>query len=373
MTRFFCPGRVELAGNHTDHQKGRVIAAAVDKGIHAQAEANGKNIIRIYSEGFEPVIVDLSRLWPEDGDAGTSASLVRGMAAVLSEKLTTLHGFDAWLVSSLEPGVGLSSSAAYALLIGRMIAFFADGPDIPPEELARAAQKAETRFYGKPCGLMDQMACAVGGGVYMDILENKLLPIDCDFEKLGLVLCLTFTGDSHAGESAAYASISSDMAAVAQEFGENFLAQVRQPDFDLRWPDHTDDPRWNRARHFFDENWRATAMADALGLHDGQRYLELMNESGRSSERFLRNIQDENGNGEKLAEGLALSARLLEGRGAWRVHGGGFGGCVQALMPEADFDAYQAEMDEVFGEGSCQRVHFSARGVGILDDGTFSS
>lgn len=372
MTRFFCPGRTELAGNHTDHQKGRVIAAAVDKGIHAQAGPNGENVIRIFSEGFEPVEVDLSRLWPEDGDAGTSASLVRGMAAVLNEKALALRGFDAYLASDLTPGGGLSSSAAYAVLVGCMIAHFADGPAVPAEELARAAQKAENRFFGKPCGLMDQMACAVGGGVYMDLLENKILPIDCDFDRLGLALCLTDTGGSHADATAAYAAIPSDMSAVAQQFGENFLAQVRQPDFDLRWPGHTEDPQWKRARHFFDENWRAAAMADALGLRDGSRYMTLMNQSGRSSEDFLCNIVDENGCGKELAEGLALSARLLDGRGAWRVHGGGFGGCVQALMPEEDFAAYKAAMDEVFGEDSCQRIRIRAKGVGVLDNGSAS-
>ena len=366
MTRFFCPGRTELAGNHTDHQKGRVMAAAVDKGITAEAEPNNENVIRVFSEGFEPVQVPLDKLWPEESDVGTSTSLVRGMAAVLSEKPMTLHGFDAYLVSDLTSGGGLSSSAAYSVLIGCMVAHFADGPMATAEELARAAQKAENRFFGKPCGLMDQMACALGGGVYMDFLENKILHIDCDFDALGLALCLTDTGGSHAEATEAYAAIPTDMAAVAREFGETFLAKVRQPDFDTRWPEHKDDPRWMRARHFFDENWRVSAMADALGLKDGARYLELMNESGRSSETYLRNIIAPSC-GDELARGLALSARLLEGKGAWRVHGGGFAGCVQALMPEAEFAAYRAGMDAVFGEGSCQRIRIRARGVGILD------
>jgi len=367
MTRFFCPGRTELAGNHTDHQKGRVMAAAVDKGITAEAELNGENVIRVFSQGFEPVQVDLARLWPEESDVGTSASLVRGMAAVLSEVPMTLRGFDAYLVSDLSPGGGLSSSAAYSVLLGCIIAHFADGPEISPEELARTAQKAENRFFGKPCGLMDQMACAMGGGIYMDILENKLLSIDCDFDSLGLALCLTDTGGSHAQATEAYASIPSDMAAVAQVFGEPFLANVRQADFDALWPEHAEDPQWMRARHFFDENWRVSAMADALGLRDGQRYLELMNESGRSSERLLRNIESPL-TGPQLAEGLALSASLLQGKGAWRVHGGGFAGCVQALMPEEEFPAYKTAMEKVFGRNSCQRIRVRSQGVGVLED-----
>ncbi len=370
MTKFFCPGRTELAGNHTDHQKGRVMAAAVDKGITAEAELNGENVIRIFSEGFEPVQVDLARLWPEESDVGTSTALVKGMAAVLSEgeHPLTLRGFDAHLTSSLTAGGGLSSSAAYSVLVGCIIAHFGEGPEVSPEELARTAQKAENRFFGKPCGLMDQMACAIGGGIYIDFLENKLLRIDCDFDSLGYTLCLTDTHSSHADATPAYASIPADMSAVAEVFGESFLAKVRQPDFEAQWPEHTADLQWMRAKHFFDENWRTAAMADALGLRDAQRYLELMNESGRSSEQLLRNIVDENGCGEELRVGLEASARLLAGKGAWRVHGSGFGGCVQALMPEADFEDYRAAMDGIFGEGSCQRIRIRAKGVGVLED-----
>ena len=365
MTRFFCPGRIELAGNHTDHQKGRVMAAAVDVGITAEAEPNEENVIRIFSEGFSPVQVDLSRLWPEENDAGTSAALVRGMAGVLSEKLGTLRGFDAYLKSDLTPGGGLSSSAAYSVLIGCMVAHFAGGEMPSPEDLARAAQKAENRWFGKPCGLMDQMACAIGGGIYIDFLENKILRIDCDFDSLGLALCLTETGGSHSDASDAYASIPADMTAVARSFGEQFLAQVRRSDFDDQWDEHKTDPRWMRAKHFFDETWRVSAMADALGLRDGNRYMELMNESGRSSETLLRNIETPEF-GRELAKGLALSADLLEGKGAWRVHGGGFGGCVQALMPEEEFETYRERMDEVFGAGSCRRIRIRPAGAGVL-------
>ena len=366
MTRFFCPGRTELAGNHTDHQKGRVMAAAVDKGITAEAEPNDENVIRVFSEGFPPVQIDLDRLWPEESDAGTSAALVRGMAGVLSEQIDRLQGFDAYLQSDLTSGGGLSSSAAYAVLVGCMIAHFSGARDISAEELARAAQKAENRWFGKPCGLMDQMACAVGGGIYIDFLENKLLRIDCDFDALGLALCLTDTHGSHADATEAYAAIPADMTAVARAFGESFLARVRRSDFDAEWPEHRDDPKWRRARHFFDETWRVSAMADALGLKDADRYMQLMNESGRSSENLLKNIEAP-GCGDALARGLALSASLLEGRGAWRVHGGGFAGCVQALMPEEYFETYRQRLDEAFGAGSCRRIRIRAKGVGVLD------
>lgn len=366
MIRFFCPGRTELAGNHTDHQKGRVMAAAIDKGITAEAEPNRENVIRIFSHGFDPIRVDLSHLWPEEREAGTSTALVRGMASLLAEYGRPLMGFDAHLTSTIPAGSGLSSSAAFSVLTGYMIAFFA-GLELEPEALARIAQKAENRWFGKPCGLMDPMACALGGGVYVDFLENRTLTLNFDFDKLGLALCLTDTGGSHAQATAAYAAIPADMSAVARHFGESVLAKVRTPEFDLQWPEHKTDPAWMRARHFFDETIRAAFMADALGLQDGQRYMDLMNQSGRSSEQLLQNIVCDDC-GSELSRGLEASAGLLEGKGAWRVHGGGFAGCVQALMPEEEFPAYQAAMEELFGPGSCQRIRICSHGVCQIQD-----
>lgn len=367
MIRFFCPGRTELAGNHTDHQKGRIMAAAIDKGLLAEAEPNNDHVIRIQSEGFEPFEVGLDHLWPEEREAGTSVSLVRGMAGILAERGHPLRGFDAQISSSLPVGAGLSSSAAFAVLTGCMIAYFAEDLTLSPEELAKAAQKAENRWFGKPCGLMDPMTCALGGGIYMDCLENRILPVDCDFDRLGLALCLTDTGGSHAHATAAYAAIPADMSAVADVFDEKYLAKVRPMDFDLHWPEHEQELPWMRARHFFDETHRVARMADALGLHDGRRFMDLMNQSGRSSENLLQNITAPDC-GTFLAEGLELSAQLLTGKGAWRVHGGGFAGCVQALMPEAEFPAYQDAMNALFGAGSCQRVHIYPRGVGPIED-----
>lgn len=366
MIRFFCPGRTELAGNHTDHQKGRVMAAAIDKGITAEAEPNGENVIRVFSQGFPPILVDLSHLWPEEREAGTSAALVRGMAALLTEHGQPLQGFNAHLTTTIPAGSGLSSSAAFSVLMGYMTAFFA-GLELDAEELARIAQKAENRWFGKPCGLMDPMACAMGGSVYIDFLENRILRINCDFDHLGLALCLTDTGGSHAQATAAYAAIPADMSAIARHFGESVLAKVRAPEFDLRWPEHESEPAWMRARHFFDETIRASFMADALGLRDGHRYMELMNQSGRSSEQLLRNIVCDDC-GSELARGLEASARILEGKGAWRVHGGGFAGCVQALMPEEEFPAYQTAMESIFGQGSCQRIHICSLGVCQIQD-----
>lgn len=366
MTRFFCPGRVELAGNHTDLQRGRVMAAAMDLGVAAEADPNDEGVVRVFCKGFDPIEVDLNRLWPDEKERGTSAALVRGMAAELAENGMALRGFDAYLFSDLVPGQGLASAAAFSVLIGFILAYFSGG-EIAPEDLARIAQKVKSRWFGKLCGLSEPLTCALGGGVYMDILENKILSIDCDFDGLGLALCLTDTGGSASQAAPAYAKITSDMAEVARFFGEPFLAKVRGPVFDEQWPRHQDDPKWMRARHFFDETWRVASMADALGLRDGRRYMELMNQSGRSSELLLRNVWSE-AYGDGLMWGLEASGQLLDGKGAWRVHSGGFAGFVQALMPEEYFEGYRAAMDHLFGQGACRRIHVSRRGVRLAQE-----
>ncbi len=366
MTRFFSPGRVELAGNHTDMQRGRVMAGAMDLGIAAEAEPNDEGVIRVFCKGFDPIEVDLSRRWPDEKERGTSAALVRGMAGELHETIPELRGFDAYLFSDLTPGQGLSSSSSFTVLIGFILATFS-GAEISPEELARTAQKVEGRWYGKPCGLSDPLACAMGGVVYMDVLENKIVPIECDFDSLGLAMCLTDTGGSASQAAPAYAQITSDMADVARFFGEPFLAKVRGPVFNEQWPQHQDDPKWMRARHFFDETWRVASMADALGLRDGGRYMELMNQSGRSSEMLLRNAWNE-AYGDGLIWGLEASGQVLDGKGAWRVHSGGFAGYVQALMPEEYFETYRAAMDDLFGPGACRRIHIVRQGVRLAQE-----
>lgn len=353
--QFFTPGRTELAGNHTDHQKGRVLAAAVDLGIHADSVPNGQNVIRIRSKGFDNVEVGLYNLDVHPEDFGTSRALVRGVAAAFYDLCVNIGGFDATVTSTLPSGSGLSSSAAYAVLMGKILNHYYNNDTLEPVVLARAAQAAENLHFGKPCGLMDQLTCALGGCVYVDFYTSEILPVRAGFTPMGLTLCLTDTGGSHAGLDTSYARIPADMRYIAGLFDKGVLAEVDPAEFRAREWDVADRPV-RRAKHFFDENDRVPQMRDALLAGDGETYMRLMNESGRSSEEYLNNIITSATGDTKLAQGLALSARLLEGRGAWRVHGGGFAGCVQALMPTGFFPVYRTEMEKKFGPGHCREI-----------------
>lgn len=343
------------------------MTAAIEEGISAEAEPNGEGVVRIISEGFPTVEVDLARLWPDEHEVGTANALARGMAAGLQEKGYTPSGFNARYFSALPAGQGLASSAAFSVLTGFIISAFSPKGAAAPEELARLAQKAESRWFGKPCSLATPMACALGGGVYMDVLENRLVPVHCNFDAMGLTLCLVDPGSAGTGWGASTAQIAADMAAVAQSFGEPFLARVRGAAFEEAYPAHQEETPWLHASHFFGESFRAAAMADALGLGDGQRYMELMAESGRSAQRLLaRRGADVS---DALAKGARLSDNLLAGRGAWRIHGVGYSGRLQALMPAACYASYRAAMESLYGPGCCRQIHTAVRGVCAVQEG----
>lgn len=356
--RFFTPGRTELAGNHTDHQQGRVLAAAVDLGIYAECAPNAENVIRIRSAGFPDVEVNLNNLDVHPEDFGSPRGLVRGVAAAFFDLCVSIGGFDAAVTSTLHSGSGLSSSAAFAVLIGKILNAYYNGGGLEPVVIARAAQQAENLHFGKPCGLMDQLACSLGGCVYVDFRTGEILPVKADFGAMGLTLCLTDTGGSHAGLDTSYARIPADMRYIAGLFDRGVLGEVDPALFRARKWDVADRPV-RRAKHFFDENERVPLMRDALIRGDGETYMRLMNESGRSSEKYLNNIVTSATGDTKLQEGLELSAKLLGGRGAWRVHGGGFAGCVQALMPNAVFPEYRTGMEAKFGPGKCREIKIS--------------
>ena len=355
MEKFFAPGRTELAGNHTDHQKGRVLASAVDKGIYAEVEQNFDNIVRIRSEGFEDMEIDLLDLDIHPEEFGSSKALVRGVASAMFDLDARFGGFNAVIRSELNSGSGLSSSAAFAVLIARIFNGLYNNSELEPKAIALLAQQAENLHFGKPCGLMDQLACALGKAVYIDFLTGDIQPVNADFGRMGLTLCLTDTGGSHAGLDTSYARIPADMRYIASFFGKEVLGEVRPGDFfSKRW-DTTDRPV-RRAKHFFDENERVPKMRDALIEGNAEEYMRLMNESGRSSEKYLNNIVTSVTDDRKLENGLILSEKLLDGIGAWRVHGGGFAGCVQALMPTEYFGSYKKEMERSFGDCSCREL-----------------
>lgn len=355
MKKFFSPGRTELAGNHTDHQKGRILASAVDKGLHAAVMPNYENIVRIKSEGFPDIEVKLTDLDVHPEEFGSSKALVRGVACAMFDLSASFGGFDAVISSTLSSGSGLSSSAAYSVLIARIFNELFNNGELEPVAIARVAQQAENLHFGKPCGLMDQLACSLGKAVYIDFLTGEIIPVNADFSRMGLTLCLTDTGGSHAGLDTSYARIPADMRYIASFFGKELLGEVDPAEFYAKkW--NTSDRPVRRAKHFFDENARVPKMRDALIAGDAAEYMRLMNESGRSSETLLTNIVTSATDDRKLETGLYLSSKLLDGIGAWRVHGGGFAGCVQALMPSEYFPKYKSEMEAAFGLGSCRAL-----------------
>jgi len=356
LNTVFAPGRTELAGNHTDHQKGRILASAVDRGLTAKCAKNDRNAIRITSAGFDPFEVKLSQMSILPVEFGKSISLVRGVAAAFKDLGLDIGGFDAEISSTLPVGSGMSSSAAFSVLIGKVLNLLYNNNRIEPVVLARCAQSAENRFFGKPCGLMDQLTSAIGHCIYVDFLTNEVIPVEnASFEQMGLTLCLTDTGGSHAGLDSSYARIPADMVRIANMFDKGVLGEVDPQEFRSKgWS--SDDRPVRRAMHFFNENERVPLMRDALVNHDADTYIRLMNESGRSSEELLNNIVTSTTGDTKLQEGLDLSAKLLNGKGAWRVHGGGFAGCVQALMPTEFFEEYRLAVEEYFGEGSCREI-----------------
>lgn len=249
MNSFFAPGRTELAGNHTDHQKGRVLASAVDKGIHAFVEPNFDNVARIRSAGFPDMDINLLDLDVHPEEFGSSAALVRGVASAMYDIGASFGGFDATLESELSAGSGLSSSAAFAVLMCRIFNGLYNNSELEPYAVARVAQQAENLHFGKPCGLMDQLACSLGKAVYIDFLTGEIIPVNADFSRMGLTLCLTDTGGSHAGLDTSYARIPADMRYIASFFGKELLGEVDPAEFYAKKWNISDRPV-RRAKHF---------------------------------------------------------------------------------------------------------------------------
>ena len=369
------PGRTELGGNHTDHQHGHVLCASVDLDLLACAAPNGSAVIRVCSEGYPPFTVDLDILEPRPEERNTSAGLVRGMAAGLRKLGLPVGGMDLYAVSQVPAGSGLSSSAAYEILLGAAMRslFPAAGTEPDAVALAKLGQHAENVYFGKPCGLMDQMGAAVGGAVAIDFADPAdpaVEKLEYDFSRSGHALCIVDSGSSHDDLTEDYAAVTREMCAVAAYFGKTVLRQVPEADFraalgTLR--QDCGDRAVLRARHFYAEDRRAVREAEALRLGDFDRFLALVNDSGLSSVCDLQNIWSP-AHPEQQAVSLALSLarELLEGTGAARVHGGGFAGTIQAFVPEARLDKFKAGMEAVLGAGRCHVLNIRPVGGCVL-------
>ena len=366
---FSAPGRTEIGGNHTDHQRGRVLAAAVNLEALAATRLNGTNTIRIQSEGYPMCEVDLSDLTPQNSEINTTMALIRGVAARFTQLGCKVEGFDAYVTSTVLPGSGLSSSAAYEVLIGTIIngLFFENKVSQP--EIAMIGQYAENVFFGKPCGLMDQMASAVGGMVTINFFdkENPVIEsVDFDFAACGHALCIIDSRASHADLTDEYAAITLELKAICSHFGKDVLTQIEEADFMAALPqlrEKCGDRAVMRAMHFYKENARVPKQVQALKEGDFEKFLGLIKESGFSSWMYLQNVVPA-GYKEKqdVAVSLALCAHYLGDRGAYRVHGGGFAGTVQAFVPFDLLETFRAGIDAVLGAGACHVLSIRPQG-----------
>ncbi len=360
---FSGPGRTEIGGNHTDHQHGRVLCGSVDLDVLGCAAPNGKRVIRIASQGYPALEVGLDSLLPREGERNTSAALVRGVVAKVEELGYPVGGFDAYFTSSVLSGSGLSSSAAYEVLVGNILNHFFCGGALDPVEIAKIGQYAENVYFGKPCGLMDQMGSSVGGAVAIDFNDpaNPVVErVDYDFSKSGYALCIVDTGSCHADLTDDYADITREMGAVAAHFGKTVLRDVPEGEFRAAIPalrGAYGDRAVLRAMHFFDDDKRAAKEAAALKNGDFDYFLALVSQSGLSSALYLQNtwsVSDPRQQAIPLA--LAEADRLLD-KGAVRVHGGGFAGTIQAWVPNGDVEQFKAGMESLLGEGKCHILH----------------
>ena len=357
---FSAPGRVELGGNHTDHQHGCVLAAAVDLEMWAAVTPNHDGVIRVFSQGFAPVEVALGGWTPRPEERNTTAALVRGMAAQFIRRGAALTGLDVRVTSQVPVGSGLSSSAAFEVLLGRVFSGLCCGGSVSPEDIARMGQTAERDYFGKPCGLMDQMASSVGGLVYMDFADPvhpAMERIDCDLGASGYGLFIVDSGADHADLTADYAAIPAELEQVCRVFGAEVLRQVDETEFYRRLPAvraAAGDRAALRAIHVFDENRRAAAEAEALRKRDFPAFLALVNASGASSWQYLQNVTSGDPRQQALAVTLAVCRHALGGQGAVRVHGGGFAGTALAFVQDDRREMFRRTVEQTLGADKCR-------------------
>ena len=366
---FSAPGRTEISGNHTDHQHGCVLAGAVNLETIAEVTIRNDNIIVIRSEGYPEFSVRLNDLQVHPEEVNTTAALVRGIAAAFMQRGAKLRGFEAAIRSTVLPGSGLSSSAAFEVLIGTICNHLFFENKLSAVEIAQIGQWAENVYFGKPCGLMDQTASSVGGMVFIDFADNAnpvVEKIDFDFAATGHALCIIDSGADHADLTDEYAAIPGELKALCALFGRDYLRQISKDEFMARLPEirgKVTDRAILRAFHIYNENDRVAKQVSALKRNDFDVFLQLCKESGRSSWMYLQNICPAGAVAQQaVGFALALCDTLLQDRGAYRVHGGGFAGTVQAFVPVDMLEDFKKEIERHLGAGSCHILSIRKEG-----------
>lgn len=363
------PGRSEISGNHTDHEGGHVIAGSLDVSVDGVAVANGTNVVRIASDGYPVFETSLESLEANEAEYGTGQSLVRGMAHEIAATGVEAQGFDFAFTCSVPSGGGLSSSAAIEAAYGRAMQVLWGAPEIEPLALAQMSQRTENNFYGKPCGLMDQAAVCLGGLAFMNF-EDQANPeaqkLELNFEDYGHALVLVKVGADHAASTDDYAAIPAEMQKVAEHFGKKRLCEVEVADFDAALPELREelgDRACLRAIHYWYENDLVDKRWAALNAGDIEAFLTYTRQSGASSAMYLQNVAAELGASQPAMYALALAEHILDGRGAVRIHGGGFGGTIQAFVPTELVDEFIERMNAWLGEGSARHYTITAEGA----------
>lgn len=357
---FSAPGRSEIGGNHTDHQHGKVLACAINMDAIGVVKQVEDEEIRIVSDDSEEIVIDITDLSVCEEEKGSTVALVKGVLAGFSSREYEIGGFYAYITSDVLIGSGVSSSAAFETLIGAILSGLYSKMEVSPVEIAMVGQYAENVYFGKPCGLMDQMACSVGNLVYIDFFnvdQPIIKKLDFDLEKHGYSLCITNTGGSHANLTDEYAAIPEEMKCVANYFDKEVLVNVSEAEFlenigNIR--NTLNDRCVLRAVHFFDENKRVEKEVSALKQGDVDLFLQHVKASGDSSYKYLQNVYSvKDVYHQNVSLALALSESILGDAGVCRVHGGGFAGTIQAFVKNEEVKTYQKYMDRVFGDGSC--------------------
>lgn len=357
---YSAPGRSEVCGNHTDHQLGMVLATSINLDAIAVVSKTDDGVIRIISEGYDLVEIDTNDLEAKYDEEGTTAALIRGVAAKLQEEGYNIGGFEAYVTSDVLIGAGLSSSAAFEIIVGTIISGLFNEMSISPVLLAKVGQFAENVYFGKPCGLMDQMACSVGGLIHIDFKDQEepvVEKVPSDFEAHQYSLCIVDTKASHANLTEDYAAIPAEMKKVATFFKKNVLREVDEKDFysqisGLR--SILGDRPVLRALHFFEEEKRVEEQVKALKNDDFEEFLKLIKESGDSSFKYLQNVYtNRKVQDQAVSVALGVTESVLKDHGVCRVHGGGFAGTIQVFVENSFVEEYRQAIDSVFGKGSC--------------------